>query len=333
MKKAVLFVNVGTPDAPTRRKVARYLFAFLNDRLVIDLPWIVQKILVNLIIIPFRINKSTKLYKKLWTPEGSPLLTNAEKMLNKFQTHTQNKYEAFIAMRYGNPSIKKAIEAIEEKRIKELIVVPLYPQYSLSTTLTTEKKIRKIMENYKNINYRFTEQFYHLPSFINALAERVKEHNLNDYDHLLISFHGLPLRHIKKMHQQMDNSTCNCENSQDANEILNCYNNSCLHTAKLLVEQLGLTSDYYTICFQSRLTKNWLSPFTDTIILEQIKKGNKKLLVVSPSFVADCLETTVEISIDYKELFLEAGGEKLTLVTALNDSDAWIKSLTEIIEK
>lgn len=333
MKKAVLFVNVGTPDAPTRRKVARYLFAFLNDRLVIDLPFIFQKILVNFIIIPFRINKSTKLYKKLWTSEGSPLLTNTEKMLDKFQQYTKHKYEAFIAMRYGNPALEKTIRQIDQQEITELIVVPLYPQYSLSTTITTENKIRTIMKKYKGINYRFTEQFYHLPSFINALAERVNEHNLNDYDHFLISFHGLPLRHIKKMHQQMEDLKCSCETSKDSNEILNCYQNSCLHTAKLLAKKLALKTENYTICFQSRLTKNWLSPFTDRVILEQLEKGNKKLLVVSPSFVADCLETTVEISIDYKELFLKAGGEKLTLVTALNDSDAWIKSLTEIVEK
>ncbi len=328
-QKAVLLVNVGTPSSPTTKAVRRYLREFLNDPLVIDLPFLLRIFLVNLIIIPFRVRKSTKLYKRLWTDETSPLLSNTQKLVNQLSKQ-QDEYSVFFAMRYGEPSLKEVLQVIEKQEFNELIVLPLYPQYSFSTTQTAINKIQKLTKTWKNTQIRFIEQFYYNSSFINAFVSKIKQHNLSEYDHILFSYHGLPLRQIEKGHRQLKNITCNCEDSH-SEQIIKCYKHSCLHFNSLLTKRLNLKENDYTICFQSRLSKDWLEPFTDQTLLNLAEQGKKNILVVSPSFVADCLETTIEIGIDYKEMFIDAGGKKLTLVDSLNYSPEWVESIIDII--
>lgn len=330
MKKAVLIINIGTPDNDNKKSVFKFLYQFLNDPMVIDLPWLLRKILVNMIIIPFRIRKSTNLYKRLWTKQGSPLLINTQKMADKLQ-QIQNEYTVFVAMRYGNPSLKNVLQDIYNQGFTSITVFPMYPQYSLSTTQTTIDEIKKITHNWKGIKLKFVEQFYYHKYFVDAFVNNIRNFDIDNFDHILFSFHGLPLRHVKKEHERMKNTNCECEQNIHSKQAIKCYNNSCLHTADLITSKLNLKSTDYTMCYQSRLTKRWLQPFTDATILERAKKGDKKILVISPSFVADCLETTVEIGLDYKELFLKAGGQDLTLVPALNDSDMWVKAVLDII--
>ncbi len=328
-KTAVLLVNVGTPDSPTPKAVRRYLREFLNDPLVVDLPWLFRMLLVNCIIIPFRVNKSTNLYKRLWVEGSSPLLVNTQKMANKL-SEAQNNYSVFVAMRYGNPSLKSVLTTIKNQGFNKVIVLPLYPQYSGATTQTTINKVNAITNKWKDIEIKFIEQFYHYSSFVDAFVSEVKQHNLADYDHILFSYHSLPVRQIEKEHKKMSGVECNCFHSFIP-KATKCYQNSCRHFTALLADKLQLTDNDYTLCFQSRLNKDWLEPFTDKTLLKLAEQGNKKVLVISPSFVADCLETTIEIGIDYKDMFIKAGGEQLTLVESLNYSEEWISCIIDII--
>ncbi len=330
-KKAVLLVNVGTPDSPTPPAVRRYLSEFLNDPLVIDLPWILRKFLVNFIIIPFRVRKSTELYKLLWTNDGSPLLTNMAKLAEKL-SNKQDKYSVFYAMRYGNPALKNVLQQIENEQFSELVVFPLYPQYSGSTTQTTINKILRLTKKWKQTKIRFIEQFYHYSSFIEAFVSKVRRYELTDYDHILFSYHSLPTRQIEKGHKQLKNITCNCSVSH-SEQIINCYKHSCLHLTALLAKKMQLFENEYSMCFQSRMSKDWLEPFTDKTLIDLAKQNKKKILIISPSFVADCLETTIEIGADYKKMFLEAGGERLDLVDSLNYSSEWVEAIIDILER
>lgn len=331
-KKAVLLINVGTPDKPEVKSVRRFLTEFLNDPYVITMPWLFRVILVNLIIVPFRASKSTKLYKQLWEKEGSPLLTNAMKLQDKLAVKIGEDYKVYFAMRYGNPSINKALSEIEKGDFEEIIIVPLFPQYALSTSETAIQKVYKEAKKFKALpKLRVIHQFYSHPSFIHAWVARVKEFDLNFYDHIIFSYHGLPLTHIAKIHPQNKIKDCNCETEMPTHGKL-CYKASVHATTRLLVKELGLNKDQYSVGFQSRLTNHWLSPFTDELIMDLAKRGHKKMLIISPAFVADCLETNVELGIEYAELFLKEGGEKLDLVKSLNDSPAWVNALDQIIK-
>ncbi len=330
-QKAVLLLNVGTPDSPEVGSVRKFLSEFLNDPYVINLPRLFRKILVNLIIIPFRAPKSTKLYQRLWENEGSPLLYNAEKLQKKLVVKMGNEYSVFVAMRYGNPSIRKVLKEIAVGNFEELIVIPLFPQYAMSTTETAIQAVYKEVKKFNVFpKIRIIEQFYNHVEFINAWAARAQEYDLSNFDHILFSYHGLPLSHIKKAHPKIDSLKCSCDIEMPEHGKL-CYKASCYETTRLLVEKLSLQKDKYSVSFQSRLTKNWLSPFTDETIKNMAGKGMKNILIIAPSFVADCLETKVEIGLEYAELFLKEGGKKLELVESLNDSDAWVAALDSII--
>ncbi|MBN1649920.1 MAG: ferrochelatase [Bacteroidales bacterium] len=332
-RKAILLVNVGTPDKPELSSVRKYLSEFLNDPYVIDLPWLLRKLLVNFIIVPFRSPKSTKLYQQLWEKEGSPLLTNTQKLGNKLALKMGEDYAVFIAMRYGNPSIRKALKEIASGKFSEVIVLPLFPQYALSTT---ETAIQKVYKEAKKINLipaiKVVDQFYNHPEFLKAWLARAQEYDLKKYDHFVFSYHGLPLSHIQKSHPQKDLTTCNCTDIMP-DFGARCYKATCYATNRLLVAQLGLKEADYSLAFQSRLTKNWLSPFTDELVIKLAKEGKKHILIFAPAFVADCLETKVELGIEYAELFKKAGGETLKLVESLNHSDAWVSALDSIIKE
>lgn len=331
-KKAVILVNVGTPDKPEVKSVRRFLTQFLNDRRVIDIPWLAQKILVNLIIVPFRAKNSTRLYEQLWTPDGSPILVYLNRLSEKLQGLLGSNYRVFPTMRYGNPSLNKALEEIKNGNFDEVIVFPLFPQYASSTTGTVIDYVMKKIKKWPVIpQVRFQGQFYEDPDFIKAFTERIKSYHPEEFDHVIFSYHGLPLRHIKRVHPEISSASCTCTKEMPEHGK-NCYKATCYHTTRLLANELGLPSSAYTVAFQSRLSRNWLNPFTDETVVKLAKKGAKKLLVVSPAFVADCLETTVELGIDYSNLFKKNGGEVLLLVESLNDSDLWTHTVAKMVQ-
>lgn len=330
-KTAVILSNVGTPDEPKSGAVRRFLFYFLNDKYVIDLPWLLRKFLVNCIIIPFRIKKSTKLYERLWTEKGSPIIYHTEKLKEKLQKQLGNNFEVFIGMRYENPNYKKALREIKKGDFERIIMFPLFPQYAQSTTETAfvsaDKEIKKL-----NISAEIVKinQFYDHPSFIQAFVDRAKKYDLSKYDHVLFSYHGLPNRQIEKCHPEIKVGDCDCTQSiPDHGKF--CYRATCFATSRLIAKELGLKKTDYSDAFQSRLSKNWLSPFSDELILEKLKEGKKNILVFAPAFVTDCLETVIEIGEDYNQLFRQNGGDKIQLVDSLNSSDSWVNAIIEII--
>ena len=329
-KRALLLVNVGTPDAPDKKAVRRFLKAFLNDPRVIDIPWLMRKILVNLIIIPFRVGKSSGLYKRLWTKNGSPILLYLNSLAEKLQSKMPADCKVYGAMRYGNPSLVNALQQIKNDGIQEVTVLPLFPQYASSTTGTVVAKIFKETAKWQAIPaIRIVDQFYDHPAFINAFANRIKSFNPESFDHIIFSYHGLPERQITKIHPSVPCQNCNCTSEISAHATF-CYKATCYATTRLLINQLGVTAQKTTTSFQSRLSKNWLAPFTDDTILALAQKGDKRILVVAPAFVADCLETIVEIE-DYHLLFKKHGGQELVLVPSLNDEDDWVNGILVIV--
>jgi len=332
-KTAVLLMNVGTPDEPKVGSVRRYLFQFLNDQRVIDIPWLLQKILVNLIIVPFRAPKSTKLYQQLWTEEGSPLVVFANSVQEKLETRLPEGDKVFVAMRYGNPSLKAALKQIKEGGFERIILLPLFPQYASSSTGTAIEAFWAAVRKWNVIpDVQVISQFYDRPDFIQAFAERIREQKPEEYDHIIFSYHGLPLRHLDKSHPGISNTTCTCHEAMPTHGTF-CYKAACYATSRKLAEELGLKPGDYTVSFQSRLSDKWIKPFTDKLLEEQAKQGVKKLLVAAPSFVADCLETRVEIGIDYKRFFTGNGGETLTMVESLNDHPLWLNALEAMVKE
>jgi len=330
-KKAVILVNVGSPDQPKLQSVRRFLFEFLNDSRVIDLPFLLRKFLVNLIIVPLRARKSTSLYKQLWNENGSPLKHYQEKVKNRLSDILGDEYVIYSAMRYKNPHLLYVLKEIKNKKFGEIVLLPLYPQYASSTTGSVYEMFMKEVQKWEVIpKIHLIDQFYNHPLFIEAFAERVRKHNIEEYDHIIFSYHGLPDRQIRKIHPETDLKQCLCE-KQMPDFGRYCYKATCYETTRLLADKLNIPEEKYTISFQSRLSKKWLSPFTNQVLIEKAQQGVKNILVLAPAFVADCLETIIEIGIEYKKLFVQSGGQKLDLVDSLNDSETWIKGLSDII--
>jgi ferrochelatase len=333
-KTGVLLVNLGTPDSPSVKDVRRYLFEFLNDPRVIDIPAALRFFLVNFIIVPFRAPKSSEIYKLLWTDKGSPILIYGESVKEKLQKELGDSFEVELAMRYQNPSLDNVLDKMRVKNYKKIIVIPLFPQYASATTGSVIEKVMKIVSKWWVIpEIKFTGQFFDNEGYLQTIVERAKKYNLSEYDHILFSYHGLPERQVDKVY--FDSKACSdhkCDEELNDDNIY-CYKATCYATTRLLAEKMNIPKDRYTVCFQSRLDKKWLSPFSDEVVIEWAKKGAKKLLVFSPAFVADCLETTVEIGIEYQKLFEEHGGEKVQLVESLNDHPLWIQTLKQIVLK
>ena len=331
-KTCILLVNLGTPDSPSVKDVRKYLFEFLNDPRVIDIPAIARFFLVNFIIVPFRAPKSAVIYKRLWTDRGSPIIIYGESVKENLQHSLGENFDVELAMRYRKPSLESVLKRMQKKNYEKIVVVPLFPQYASATTGSIHDKVMKIVSKWWVIpDIKFISQFYDNNGFINTIVERSKKYNLEEYDHILFSYHGLPVRQVDKVYP--DGSLCeehNCE--KEINETNTyCYKATCYATTRLIAKKLNLSEENYTVCFQSRLDKDWLEPFADKMIIEQAKKGAKKLLVFSPAFVADCLETIVEIGFEYQKLFEEHGGEKVQLVESLNDHPMWIETLKNIV--
>ena len=332
-KKAVLLVNLGTPDSPKTSDVRSYLFQFLNDKRVIDIPWLLRKILVNGIIVPFRAPKSAKVYKELWTDRGSPIIYHTEDLTNKLKQELGDGYHVEYAMRYKNPSLKKTLKSWEGKNFEQIIILPLFPHYASATNGSVIEESMNVFKKWWVIpEISFVSQFYDHEFYLKGFEEQGNKHNFQEYDHVLFSFHGLPERHVDKVYDEGICQDNECEQGvTEANQF--CYKATCYETAIQLAKRFNLKESDYSVGFQSRLGRGWIEPFSDKIIEDLAKKGAKKLLVFSPAFVADCLETTIEIGDEYQELFEEFGGEKVQLVESLNSSDTFVNGLKEMILK
>ena len=330
-KKGLLLINLGTPDDPGYLSVFRYLRQFLMDPKVITVPYILRFILVSLIIVPFRAFSSGKIYKKIWTEDGSPLIVNTSALTDKVSKKVPH-IEVEFAMRYQSPSIEDKLKKLISQNLDEIIILPLFPQYSTATTGSVFDEISRVLKKQSvTPSIKFINQFYEQESFIDSWEDKLKSFDVDKYDHILFSYHGLPTKAVDDIY---DDSLCadnNCEN-KITNENKFCYKATCYETTRLIASRFNLPSEKYTVSFQSRLTKNWLEPFTDEVLEDFPSKGIKNILVLSPAFTADNLETLYEIDDEYKELFIENGGKSLTMVPSLNDSHKWADSIVEIID-
>jgi ferrochelatase len=327
----VLLINVGTPDSPAVGDVRKYLSQFLNDPRVIDIPWIARKLLVNAIIVPFRAPKSAKLYKQMWTPEGSPLLIHSRNFGVKLQEQLGDDYIVEIAMRYQSPSVESALEKLRKANLKKIIVLPMYPHYASSSTGTCIERVMEITSKWWVIpEMVFINQFYDMPGYVDSFVARANQFDLTTFDHILFSYHGLPVRQVDKVY---DDGLCadhDCElGITDENKF--CYKATCYETTKQIAAKLNLNPNQYTVAFQSRLDQKWLEPFSDKVVEQKAKEGIKRMLVFSPAFVADCLETLIEIGVEYQDIFHEHGGDKIQLVPSLNDHPSWVASVADLI--
>ncbi len=331
--KGVLLVNLGSPDGPTAKEVKPYLDEFLMDERVIDVPNWLRNLLVRGIILQTRPKKSAKAYAKIWWKEGSPLIVISERFASKVQQQTD--LPVALGMRYGSMSIKNALKELKDKGVSEILLVPLYPHYAMSSYETVVvKTMQEQQVHFPDIKITTLPAFYKNSDYIKVLSERIMKELKNfDYDHILFSYHGIPERHIRKsdptkFHCKIDGSCCQI-NSVAHNT---CYRHQCYDTTELVKAELNLDEDKVSTSFQSRLAGDpWLKPYTDFEFERLAKAGVKKLAVITPAFVSDCLETLEEIAMEGKEQFMEAGGEDYIHIPCLNESDPWVTLMAEWI--
>lgn len=328
--RAILLVNLGSPASPTVKDVKPYLDEFLMDERVIDAPRWLRNILVRGIILNTRPKKSAVAYRSIWWEEGSPLIVISERLQAQVQKNTE--WPVGLAMRYGQPSIASGIQKLvdENPRLEEFLLIPLYPHYAMSSYETVVVKAREVVEaKFPQLEMQVKDPFYNDPRYLDILADSLKPALAGDYDHLLFSYHGVPERHIRK--GDITKSHClNYENccQKDTPAHHFCYRHQTLRTTALMAEKLNLPEGKYSSSYQSRLGPDpWLKPFTDKAIVRLAGEGVKKLVVVCPAFVSDCLETIEEIGEEGRELFLENGGEEFRLVPCLNDRKDWAQLL------
>ena len=339
-RTGLLLVNLGTPDAPTPAAVRRYLRQFLMDPRVIDIPAAVRWMLVNLVILPFRPRRSAAAYASIWTERGSPLLAHSQDLVELLRKTADDRFEIELGMRYGSPSIDSALGALIERGCESIVVMPQFPQRSEASWGSAVAEVYSAAARRDVVPaLEVVPPFYDDPDFLDALAE-VTRPSLEDPapERWLISFHGLPERHIERVDRACGGSphclvspTC-CDVISDDNR--DCYRAHCFATARGLASRLGLAEGAWEVVFQSRLGRTpWISPYTDRRILELAADGVKRLGVISPSFTSDCLETVEEIGIRGREEFLAAGGEELRLAPCLNSSPVWAEAITKILSR
>ncbi len=329
----VLLVNLGTPDEPRRGAVYRYLKQFLSDRRVIDVPF-VRHVIMPLFVVPLRAGQSAKAYRKLWTAAGSPLKVYGEALARGVQARLGNDFVVELAMRYQQPSIEAAIDRLLAKRIRHLVVLPLFPQYAASTTASIQAEVMRVLQDKWYIPpLTIADSFFADPDFLTLFAKKGRQFDLDSYDHVLFSYHGLPERHLTKAPggEGCLKGDC-CARIHPGNQY--CYRAQCAATTRGIAALLGLAPDRYTMCFQSRLGRDpWLKPYTEDTVRRLAAKGARRVLVFCPAFVSDCLETTIEIGEEYAEVFEEAGGQRLDLVPSLNDDPEWMDVVSRMVRQ
>jgi ferrochelatase len=326
-KKVILLVNLGSPDSTAVSDVRRYLNEFLMDGRVIDTPWLVRRFVVDMILIN-RPRESAHAYEKIWLPEGSPLVVTSRQVQKKLQSRLTAPVE--LAMRYQNPSIESALHQLRDAQVDDLLVIPLFPHYAMSSYESAAEQVKTVAARIApSLKITIQPPYYDAPDYITALVASAKDYLARGYDHLLFSFHGIPERHLKKS----DPTGCHCLMKDNCCAVpsparATCYRAQCFKTVAAFVEQAGVPRGKYSISFQSRLGKDpWLKPYTDFELAEFPQRGIKKLLVMCPAFVSDCLETIEEINMRGRETFVAAGGKEFAQIPCLNEEPKWIDVL------
>lgn len=329
-KNAVLLVNLGSPDSTSVADVRIYLREFLSDDRVLDSAKLIQQFVLNCFILPTRPKRSAEAYQKVWTDQGSPLIVTSQNIQTLLQERIDDHVE--LAMRYGNPSIPTAIGNLKEKGITRLLLVPLYPHYAMSSYETVVVRVmEEVAVQMPDLEVETVQPFYNDPDYIEALYQSAKPYLDTEFDHLLFSYHGIPARHLTKA----DSSNAHCLVVKDCCSTCSpahatCYKAQTLATTNAFVKRAGIASEKYSISFQSRLGREpWLEPYTDLVLPELVKGGKKRILVIMPAFVSDCLETLEEIAMEGKVQFLDAGGESFQAIPCLNEHPAWIDFLAK----
>jgi len=334
-KKGILLVNLGTPDSPATPDVKKYLDQFLMDERVIDIPKLNRTLLVKGIIVPFRSPKTAKLYKEIWNENGSPLLYYSRLQAQMLQEKLGDEYHVELAMRYQSPSIASALANLKAGLVESIQVIPMFPQYASASSGSVMQLVMELVSKWQTVPpISFVNSFHDNELMIKVFAENARKHQVEDFDHVLFSFHGLPERQLLKC----DHTGSYCLKTADCCQTLNdtnkfCYSAQGHDTARLIAKELNLSRDQYTVCFQSRLGKEpWVQPYTTDVLKKLAAEGKKRLLVFSPAFVADCLETLYEITVEYHEEFRALGGEHVQLVESLNDSPVFIEALADMVK-
>lgn len=327
----ILFINTGTPDLPETNSVKNYLKEFLMDKRVIDIPFLLRWIIVHLFILPNRPKKSAEKYKLIWE-EDSPLRKYTHLLTETFSKRYKD-YTAYFAMRYGNPSLASVVQKIKNHGFQKVILFPLFPHYAMSSyetaTLAAEEELKK-----NNLQYTRIPPFYNHPAYIEALQDSIEKAHIEEYDHLIISYHSIPLRHLKKSdptkNHCLKKSFC-CDEPSIAHKT--CYLYQTRETSRLLANSLSLPKDFHSVSYQSRFGRaKWISPSTEETLIQLAQKGKKKIAVIAPSFITDGLETLEEIQLTGQNIFVHSGGYQLTYINALNYSPKWIEAIHTIIE-
>lgn len=337
--KGVLLVNLGSPASTSTKDVRKYLDQFLMDERVIDAPYWLRAILVRGIILNTRPKKSAKAYKKIWWDKGSPLIVLSERLHDKVQEKTE--LPVALAMRYGSPSMKDGLQELHDKGVTDVLIVPLYPQHAMATTDTILVLAEELREKfYSQMKFKHIPAFYYKKEYIKVLGDSIKNYlEDKEWDKILFSYHGIPERHVRK--SDITKSHCKpndsvnfecCKTTSPAHDF--CYKHQCYETTRQVVEYLGIEPDQHFVSFQSRLAGDpWLQPYTDKMLEKYPSEGVKKLAVVTPAFVSDCLETLEEIAMEGKEEFLKFGGEQFHAIPCINDNDDWVDVLVSWIEE
>jgi ferrochelatase len=333
MSKGVLLVNLGSPDSPSVPDVRRYLNEFLMDSRVLDVAWPIRRFIVSTILIK-RPKESAHAYQKVWRKDGSPLIAISNNVLEQLRARVQAPVE--LAMRYQNPPIDGALRKLAGQGVDDLLLIPLFPHYAMSSFESAVERVKELAAKIAPA-MRITVQppFYNAPDFISAMVASADEYLKKGYDYLLFSYHGLPERQIKKS----DPTGCHCLVKENCCQVpspahATCYRAQCYQTTKAFAEKAGIPPEKYSVSFQSRLGKDpWLKPYTDFEFERLAKQGVKKLLVICPAFVSDCLETLEEIGMRGRDSFLQAGGKEFDQIPCVNEHPLWIDALVRMVNR
>lgn len=333
MSKGILLVNLGSPDSPSVPDVRRYLNEFLMDERVIDTPWLLRRFVVSMILIK-RPAESGHAYEKIWTKDGSPLVVTSKRVQAELQKRVTVPVE--LAMRYQNPSIEFAVNRLAGQGIREVLLIPLFPHYAMSSYETAVVRVQEVAARLAT-RMKITVQppYYDAPDFIAALVASTESFLKQDYDHLLFSYHGIPERHLQKS----DPTGCHCLKAANCCEVpspahATCYRAQCLATTAAFVKRAGVPREKYSVSFQSRLGKDpWLKPYTDYELVRLAQEGRKKMLVICPAFVSDCLETIEEIGMRGCADFMAASGREFTRIPCLNEQPVWVQALENMAQR
>ncbi len=333
-KTAVLLINLGSPDSTSVRDVRRYLREFLSDPRVLDAPWPVRQFVLNFCILPFRPRASAEAYEKIWTAEGSPLVVTSRRVQKRLAEKLGQPVE--LAMRYGRPSISEVLQRLADQRVEEIHLIPLYPHYAMSSYETVVERVREVLHrSHPGMTLKVQPPFFDDPDYLEALVTSATPFLERGFDHLLFSFHGLPERHLRLADTSgthcLARADC-CETPHSAHKV--CYRAQALHATREFVRRAGIAEGRWSVSFQSRLGREpWLKPYTDLELQALPARGVRRLTVICPAFVSDCLETLEEIGMRGRELFLQAGGKEFTLIPCLNDHLRWIEALARLAHR